>query len=232
MRLDKFISQATDYSRKQVKRLLKEGAVTVAGETSSDPGLHIDEYSVVTVAGVELNAPAPRYFMLNKPLGYVSATRDSEHPVVLDLLDEPNKDKLQIAGRLDIDTTGLVLITDDGPWNHAVTSPRRDCAKIYHVVTTDDIPESAVEKFARGVYLDGEKRRTKAASLEILYANEARLAIAEGKYHQVKRMFAAIGNRVEELHREAIGAIALDPGLAPGEYRPLTPEEIDSVYGT
>lgn len=230
MRLDKFISQATDYSRKQVKRLLKEGAVTVAGEVARDPAMHIDEHCMVTVEGLELNAPAPRYFMLHKPLGYVSATRDSEHPVVLDLLDEPNKDKLQIAGRLDIDTTGLVLITDDGPWNHAVTSPRRDCAKIYHVVTADDIPESAVEKFARGIYLDGEKRRTKPATLERLYANEARLAIAEGKYHQVKRMFAAIGNRVEELHREAIGDITLDPDLEPGEYRPLTDSEIASVY--
>ena len=229
MRLDKYISNTTDLSRKQVKRLLKEGIVQVDGTVATDPSLHIDPRQRVTIEGEELGSPGPRYFMLNKPAGYVCATRDSEHPVVLDLLDEPNLDKLQIAGRLDIDTTGLVLITDDGQWNHAITSPARSCATTYYVCTAEDIPDNAAEKFARGLMLDGDKRRTRPAVLEKLFANEARVTVTEGKYHQVKRMFAALGNRVEELHRERIGDIVLDGDLEEGEYRPLTAGEIESV---
>jgi len=150
--------------------------------------------------------------------------------VVLDLLDEPNREKLQIAGRLDIDTTGLVLITDDGKWNHAVTSPRRNCKKRYYLCTAEDIAEDAITKLNKGIMLKGEKQRTKPASLEILYKNEARLTISEGKYHQVKRMFAALGNHVDKLHREAIGAIELDTGLEEGEYRELSHEEVSSIY--
>ncbi len=229
MRLDKYISNTTDLSRKQVKRLLKEGIVRVDGAVATDPATRVEAEHTVSIDEQELASPGPRYFMLNKPPGYVCATKDSEHPVVLDLLHEPNLDKLQIAGRLDIDTSGLVLITDDGRWNHAITAPARACPKTYYVCTTEDIPDKAVDKFARGIMLEREKRRTKPARLEKLFANEARVTITEGKYHQVKRMFAALGNRVEELHREAIGGIVLDPELEEGEYRELTAEEIESV---
>ena len=230
MRLDKYISNATDFSRKEVKRLLHQRVVTVDGETVVDPGRHVAAAQVVSINGEPVAAPRTRYLMLNKPAGYVCATADGEHPIVLDLLDEPNRDKLQIAGRLDIDTTGLVLITDNGKWNHAVTAPNRVCPKTYYVVTADAIADDVERKFARGVMLEGEKRRTRPARLERLFANEARLTISEGKYHQVKRMFAAVGNRVEELHRESVGAIVLDPELAEGEYRELTAEEVGSVY--
>jgi 16S rRNA pseudouridine516 synthase len=229
MRLDRYISNTTDYSRKEVKGLLRDSVVRVDGQVVRDPAHHLKPEQTVVLGNQPLAPLGPRYFMLNKPKGYVCATKDSEHPVVLDLLREPNKDKLQIAGRLDIDTTGLVLITDDGKWNHAVTSPRRACHKVYHVCTAGDIDPDTGEKFARGVVLDGEKKRTRPATLEILFANEARLTISEGKYHQVKRMFAAVGNQVEELHRESIGNIALDPTLAEGEYRALSEEEVASV---
>lgn len=231
MRLDKYISQVTDYSRKQVKALLKADRITVDGASASDPALHIELSQDVAIDGEPLIPPTSRYFMLNKPLGYICATKDGNHPVVLDLLDEPNKTKLQIAGRLDIDTTGLVLITDDGQWNHAVTSPHHKCDKTYYVCTAEPIPPQTVEKFARGLMLDGEPKRTKPAHLEILFDNEARLTIREGRYHQVKRMFAAMGNRVEELHRESIGGIVLDEDLPEGEYRPLTKEEVASIRG-
>lgn len=230
MRLDKFISHITDHSRKAVKLLLREGQVKVDGIVVRDPGLHIGPAHTVMVGDIRLNSTGPRYFMLNKPAGYVCATRDGQHPVVLDLLDEPNKDKLQIAGRLDIDTTGLVLITDDGRWNHAVTSPRRKCHKVYYVETADDISPDTGRRFAKGILLDGEKRRTRPAALELLFTNEARLIIHEGKYHQVKRMFGSVGNRVTALHREAIGGIVLDPDLAAGAYRALSTEEVASVY--
>ena len=229
MRLDKYISQITDYSRKEVKRLLKLGAITIDGETTKDPALHINEEQVVALDGEPLGKPGPRYFMMNKPLGYVSVTKDSMHPTVLELMDEANAERLQIAGRLDVDTTGLLLITDDGQWNHAVTAPNRECDKVYHVTLADDIAPDTGEHFATGLMLEGEIRATLPAQLEVLYSNEARLTITEGRYHQVKRMFAAVGNRVTELHRTQVGEIKLDETLEPGEYRPLTSAEIKSV---
>ena len=229
MRLDKYISQVTELSRKDVKRLLRSDAVTVDGEPVRDPALQVRTDSRVTVDGEVLATPGPRYFMLNKPAGYVCVTRDREHPSVLELLDEPNLDQLQIAGRLDIDTTGLVLLTDDGAWNHAVTSPKRSCGKTYLVTLAENIDPSTVEQFAQGVNLEGDIKPTEPAQLDILFSNEARLTISEGRYHQVKRMFAAIGNRVTELHRESVGEIHLDADLQPGEYRPLTAAEIASA---
>src|SRR5690606_30287211 len=145
------ISQVTDYSRKDVKKLLKDGLVTLDGKPVTDPSLHVTPAHSVMLGDQSLAAAKPRYFMLNKPKGYVCATKDSQHPTVLDLLDEPNKEKLQIAGRLDIDTTGLVLITDDGQWNHAVTSPRKACNKRYYVCTAANIAPETRHKFAKGV---------------------------------------------------------------------------------
>jgi 16S rRNA pseudouridine516 synthase len=229
MRLDKYIAQVSELSRSQVKKALKAELITLNGETVKDPALHISPEDLVELDGEPLSQPGPRYFMLNKPQGYICATHDGEHPTVLDLLDEINKDKLQIAGRLDIDTTGLVLITDDGQWNHKVTSPRHHCPKTYYASLAHDLAENAEEKLTEGLMLDGETKRTKPATLERLFSNEVKLTISEGKYHQVKRMFAALGNRVTELHRESVGGIVLDEALEPGDYRPLTDAEINSI---
>ncbi|AMX02676.1 16S rRNA pseudouridine(516) synthase RsuA [Microbulbifer thermotolerans] len=229
MRLDKAVSQVTDLSRSDVKRAAKAGRISVNGDIVTDPSSKVVETDTLCLDGEPLLEPGPRYLMLHKPRGCVSATKDSEHPTVLDLIDEPNKHKLHIAGRLDIDTTGLLLLTDDGQWSHKVTSPRHHCDKTYYAHLAERIDESAVEKFAKGIWLENEKKRTKPATLEILFANEVRVTISEGRYHQVKRMFAALGNRVLELHRERIGDIVLDETLQEGEYRPLTPEEIASV---
>ena len=229
IRLDKAVSQVTDLSRVEVKRAAKANRLTVNGEIVTNPATKVLETDELCLDGEPLLEPGPRYFMLHKPLGYVCATKDSEHPTVLDLIDEPNKHKLHIAGRLDIDTTGLVLLTDDGQWSHKITSPRHHCDKIYYAHLAEKIPEDAVTKFAKGIWLDNEKKRTKPAQLEILYANEVRITISEGRYHQVKRMFAALDNRVLELHREQVGDIHLDEALTEGEYRPLTDEEVMSV---
>lgn len=144
-------------------------------------------------------------------------------------LDEPVAHKLHAAGRLDIDTTGLVLMTDDGQWSHRITSPRHHCEKTYLVTLESPVSDDTAEQFTKGVQLHNEKDLTKPALLDVLTPTEVRLTISEGRYHQVKRMFAAVGNRVVGLHRERIGEIALDPELEPGEYRPLTEEEIASV---
>lgn len=229
MRLDKAVSQVTDLSRVEVKRAAKAERITVNGEIVKDPATKVRDTDDLCLDGESLLEPGPRYFVLHKPLGYVCATKDGEHPTVLDLIDEPNKHKLHIAGRLDIDTTGLVLLTDDGQWSHRITSPRHHCDKTYYAHLADRISEDAVAKFAKGVWLDNEKKRTKPAKLEILFANEVRITISEGRYHQVKRMFAALGNRVLELHRERIGNIELEEDLHEGDYRPLTQEEIASV---
>ncbi len=229
MRLDKYIAQTTDLSRALVKVALRNKRVTVNGEVTKSASLVIDSNDTVQLDGNTLNAAGPRYFMLNKPAGYVCATIDNVHPTVLELLDEPNRQVLHIAGRLDIDTTGLVLITDDGPWNHRVTAPKSECAKTYYVILDTDLVEDAEVRLQAGLQLHHEKQLTKPATLERLYNNEVRLTICEGKYHQVKRMFAALGNRVVGLHRERIGDIVLDDALALGEYRALTEAEINSI---
>lgn len=226
MRLDKFIASVTDLSRAEAKRAIRSGAVRVAGTIADDPQCEVAPTAPVEFEGRSLRAALNRYFMLHKPIGYVCAAKDRQHLTVLDLLDEDNIEELHVAGRLDIDTTGLVLLTDDGKWSHRITSPKSDCEKTYWLKTAEPIPEATIEQFARGLFLHAEKQRLLPAHLEILDEITARLTIREGKYHQVKRMFGAIGNAVVELHRERIGKVELDPQLGPGEYRALSADEI------
>ncbi|HCS26772.1 MAG TPA: 16S rRNA pseudouridine(516) synthase [Spongiibacteraceae bacterium] len=233
LRLDKYLSSVTDYSRSDAKKLIKNGELSVDGDVITNPGALVSADASLELNGQNLRQVQHRYFMLHKPQGYVCATRDRRHPTVIDLLDEDNQDALHIAGRLDIDTTGLVLITDDGPWAHQVMSPKRQCFKRYRVGTGLPLDDSLVERFEKGVFLSESKRRTLPASLSILDPHEALLEICEGKFHQVKRMFGAVGNEVVALHREAVGALELDSDLAEGEYRALTAAEaLLAVTGT
>lgn len=229
MRLDKYLASVTDYSRSEVKRLVKAGRVAVDGHRVADPRFEVAPTDPVTLDGERLRAATHRYFMLNKPPGYVSATKDRLHLTVIDLLDEDNIEQLHIAGRLDIDTTGLVLITDDGSWSHRVMSPNGECSKTYLLETADPILPAAVKKLEAGIKLAQEKKLTRPATVELIDEHTARLTISEGKYHQVKRMLAAVGNHVDSLHREKVGGIELDPALQPGEYRALTEREIASL---
>lgn len=167
--------------------------------------------------------------MLNKPLGTVCSNVADGYPSVLSLLDIDKAQELLIAGRLDHDTTGLVLITDDGQWLHRVTSPNKHFGKRYRVQLADPIQPGLVELFAKGVALKGDVELTLPAELTLLSTNEVLLTLHEGRYHQVKRMFGAVGNKVIGLHREKIGAICLDNGLELGEWRYLTDTEIQSV---
>lgn len=229
MRLDKFISNASDYSRSQVKKLIKEQRVDVDGNIAKNPAMTISALADVCLNGTPITPPGPRYFMLNKPAGVVSATKDREHTTAIDLLNEPRPEQLQIVGRLDIDTTGLLLITDNGQWNHRITSPRSDCCKTYKVEVAEPLAPELIEKFKDGIWLEGEKHRCLPADLKILDTRHALLTIREGKYHQVKRMFVALNNHVTQLHRLQIGAITLDTTIEPGDYRPLTQQEIESI---
>ncbi len=229
MRLDKLVSHVTGLTRKEARALIKDGRIRAGGALVRDAAFHVTPDVAVTLDGEPLGDAGPRYFMLHKPQGVISATHDGEHMTVLNLLDEPHVEKLHIAGRLDIDTTGLVLITDDGAWSHRITHPGRGCRKVYRVWVERDIDPALIDVFAKGVMLHNEKHPTLPAELVLLGGNECLLVLQEGRHHQVKRMFASVDNRVTRLHRERIGDIVLDPELEPGEYRPLTPEEIASV---
>ncbi|MBE8717677.1 16S rRNA pseudouridine(516) synthase RsuA [Cellvibrio polysaccharolyticus] len=229
MRLDKFIGNNSDYSRKQIQYMARQSRIRVNGVVEKNTAYQIAATDQISVDDTPVQAAGLRYFMLHKPAGVICANTDPAHPTVIDLLDMPRKSELQIAGRLDGDTTGLVLITDDGQWNHRVTAPTRACKKRYRVTTTEAIDEALIDLFKQGVQLHNEKDLTLPAELTILNSHEALLEIQEGRYHQVKRMFAAAGNHVVALHRESVGAILLDPQLAPGQYRPLTAEEIASI---
>ena len=156
-------------------------------------------------------------------------TDEPDHPTVVYVLEEPVAYKLQAAGRLDIDTTGLVLMTDDGQWSHRITSPRQHCEKTYLVTLEHPLADDTAAQFEAGVQLHNEDSLTKPAQLEKIEDCLVRLTLSEGRYHQVKRMFAAVGNRVVALHRERIGEIVMDEDLEPGQYRPLTEQEVASV---
>jgi 16S rRNA pseudouridine516 synthase len=229
MRLDKLVSQSAGLSRSDVKRLLKRDEITVDGTPVRDPALQITSQQKVMLNDEPVHWPAHRYVMVNKPDGYVCSSDDGTNPIVNGLIRQPWADLLHCAGRLDVDTTGLVLLTDDGEWSHAITSPKRQCFKTYLVGVRHPLGNDITQRFAEGLELNGETRPTLPAQIEIVDAHTARVRIREGRYHQIKRMFAACGNRVETLHREAVGAIALDESLGAGEWRLLTDAEVRSI---
>lgn len=200
------------------------------GKGIAKPATHIGPQAVVTLDGVTISLPGAIYIMLHKPAGVVSATEDPSHRTVMDLIGHPHRHTLHVVGRLDKDTTGLLLITNDGDWSHRLMSPKHHVPKTYLATLAEPLVESAAEQLRAGVQLHGEKALTKPAEVEILPACQARITLHEGKYHQVKRMFAAVGNRVEALHRESIGGLLLEAQLKPGAWRALTDAELELVY--
>jgi 16S rRNA pseudouridine516 synthase len=230
MRLDKFLCDALGATRKEATKIIKSGDVTVNGVMQKSGAFKVTEECVVEWQDREIARSGPRYIMLFKPEGFVCSHEDGFNHTAFVLLDEVRMEDLHFAGRLDVDTTGLVLITDDGKWSHRITSPKHKCEKTYRVWLADPVQDDYAERFAQGIELRNEREATLPAQLDIIDEHQVLLTITEGKYHQVKRMFAALGNKVEALHRESIGAIELDEMLEPGEYRYLTEEEINSVW--
>ncbi|WP_392565598.1 16S rRNA pseudouridine(516) synthase RsuA [Utexia brackfieldae] len=229
MRLDKFLAHHLGVSRSLINKELKAGLITVDDVVIKLGAHQLTLNEVVTYQG---NVIEPiiekRYFMLHKPAGYVCSTDDPDHATILYLIDEPMSEKLHAAGRLDLDTTGLVLLTDDGQWSHRITSPKHQCEKEYHVTVSAPLTIDLIEQFARGIALKNEPELTKPAKLVIVDDYHAHLTINEGRYHQVKRMFAAVGNHVESLHRQRIGSVELD--IPEGEYRVLTESEVKAIH--
>ena len=228
-RLDRFISVRTGINRKHVRLMLARGRVLVDGMPARDIQQPIGEFSQVLLDGQVLQANTPRYLMLHKPRGVVSATRDAEHRTVIDLLDAEYRHSLHIAGRLDLNSSGLLLLTNDGRWSRRLSAPDSGVSKRYRVTLANPIDEAYIAAFAAGMYFDYEGIITRPAGLRILGERVAEVTLTEGRYHQIKRMFGRFRNPVLELHRCAIGNLALDQNLAPGQSRELTALEVESI---
>jgi 16S rRNA pseudouridine516 synthase len=226
MRLDKFICRSTELSRNEARQFIHSGAITVNAEVVLAEAFQVHENNDVMLDGQQLSARDSRYLMLHKPAGTVCSNIDEAYPSVFNLVDIGYVDSLHVVGRLDANTSGLVLMTDDGRWSFEIIRPDRKCEKVYRVGLRDPVSNDAAMKFSMGIQLQGEDQLTLPAKLEILSQREVLLTITEGKYHQVKRMFAAIGNRVLSLHREKIGDVYLDLELS--QWRYLTVDEVGS----
>ncbi|MEX1215859.1 16S rRNA pseudouridine(516) synthase [Saccharospirillum sp.] len=220
-RLDRFIARHCQIPLKSVKPLLARGLVSVNGVAVADSQVVIGEFDRIVSDGVVLQDRTPWYFMLHKPVGVVSATRDSQHRTVLDLINHPAKESLHVVGRLDLNTSGLVLLTNDGRWSRALMSPVSKVPKRYQVRVRDPLDERYVKAFAEGLYFETENIVTAPVGLTLTSATTAELVLNEGKYHQIKRMFGRFRNPVLALHRSAVGPYRLDDSLASGEFRPL-----------
>lgn len=233
MRIDKLLSNIGYGSRKEVKQLLKTGAVKADGVGIKDAKTHVDPAEqMITVHGETVEYKEHIYLMLNKPGGYLSATEDSVQETVIDLLEmEDAVYKPFPVGRLDKDTEGLLLLTNDGQLSHQLLSPKKHVPKTYYAKILGKVTEDDAAAFKQGVELD-DGYMTKPASLVILSADEQseiNITITEGKFHQVKRMFEAVGKKVTYLKRISMGPLLLDENLALGEYRELTDEEVEAL---
>ncbi|EKQ51823.1 MULTISPECIES: pseudouridine synthase [unclassified Clostridium] len=230
-RLDKVISNLGYGSRKDVKSFAKKGIIEVDGAIIKDSGFLVDpEKSVIKVNGEEILYRKYIYLMMNKPDGVISATHDNKDETVIDLLNlEHQVFEPFPVGRLDKDTVGLLLLTNDGELNHRLISPKWHVDKVYYAEINKKVDENDIEAFKNGITLD-DGYKCLEAKLEILSSSdegsEVKVTIQEGKYHQVKRMFEAVGKKVMYLKREEFGGLLLDPDLEEGEYRELTNEEL------
>ncbi|MGV3130011.1 rRNA pseudouridine synthase [Staphylococcus sp. IVB6181] len=229
MRLDKFLSNMGAGTRSEVKQLLKKNAVMVNGKKEKQSKRQIDpEADEISVNGEVIAYIDKIYLMLNKPAGYVSAVEDAEHNTVISLIEQYQYLDLFPVGRLDKDTEGLLLITNDGQFNHDVMSPNKHVSKVYQVQAAQPVTQDDVQRFKEGIELSDGK--VKPAKLEITEDPQiVFVTIHEGRYHQVKRMFHAIDNEVTKLKRVKIGNLKLDDNLLKGEYRELTETELELV---
>jgi 16S rRNA pseudouridine516 synthase len=221
MRLDRFVERQLSYSARTVRYMFAERKILVNG-VEADNGLQeITKFCRVEADGKLLHMCEPMYIMMHKPRGCVSATKDHKNTTVLSLMGLPSKEQLHLAGRLDFNTTGLLLMTNDGNWSSKIMFPQYKIPKTYRVETSDEITEDYVQKFSDITTLPAE--------LKLLSATTAELTIHEGRYHQIKRMFGFFQNKVIALHRLSMGGLVLDKSLSPGEHRHLTSAEVESI---
>ena len=234
MRLDKYLAEMGVGTRQEVKKQIRQGKAAVNGTVVKAADTKIDETcDEVTISVRNISYVSYEYYMLNKPAGVVSATEDRRDTTVIDLIKEKKRKDLFPVGRLDKDTEGLLLITNDGDLAHRLLAPKKHVDKVYYAKIDGMVTEEDVKRFAEGIDIGAEEEEmTRPAKLDIMKSaeeSEIRLTIHEGKFHQVKRMFLAGGKEVTYLKRERMGTLCLDENLKPGEYRLLTEEEIENV---
>lgn len=230
MRLDKYLALARTGTRSEVKDHIRKGSVSVNGSVIKDPAMHVNDSDEIMLSGRKITYKEHVYYMLNKPAGVVSATEDDTEKTVIDLFPEDLRKGLFPVGRLDKDSVGLLVITDDGALSHNLMSPKNHVDKKYLIHTDLPLDEADVRAFSDGITL-ADETVLKPAILEISLENktEAIVTISEGKYHQVKRMIASRGKKVLFLKRISIGNLRLDPNLEEGLYRELTEKEISGI---
>lgn len=230
LRLDRYLVTLGIGSRSEVQKLIRRGGVKVNGLPVTDPGKQVDETSAaLTVQGQPVDGRLTRHVMLHKPAGLLTAARDKKQPTVMDLLpDVYAAIGCMPVGRLDKDTTGLLFLTTDGELNHRLLSPGRHVDKTYLAQVDGPLDASHVQAFAEGLHLSDFDAQP--ALLEIVAPQTGRVTVHEGKFHQIKRMFSAVGREVTALHRETFGSLTLDPALPEGEWRELTAQEIAALY--
>ena len=230
MRLDKLLSECGVASRKEIRQLIRSGRVSVDGAAAASPEMKLDPYkALVCLDGTKIEYAKYHYYMMNKPAGVLSATDDGRQKTVLDLV-TPEMRKIGIfpVGRLDKDTTGLLLLTNDGEFAHRVISPRSGIVKVYHARTEAPVDEADITAFKEGLTL-GDGTKCLPAGLKLLPDGSCLVEVMEGKYHQVKRMLSSRGKPVTELKRLSIGGLKLDKALLPGGFRALEENELCSV---
>jgi len=230
MRLDKFIAKSTELSKHDVLHSIHKGEVSVNGVVVTKEAQQVHENNQILLKGVRLQPRPFRYLLMHKPAGTICSNIDEAYPSLFNGLEIEKRSELHIVGRLDADTTGLVLMTDDGRWSFNITRPTNACCKVYRVTLSQALSDERAKEisaqFAQGIQLQGERQLTLPATLQVIAPKDVLLTLTEGKFHQVKRMFAAVGNRVMALHREQIGTVRLDVEL--GQWRYLTPHEVQS----
>jgi len=239
MRLEDILFSQGFGTRRVCAGLVQQGYVSVNGKVQEDPGVFFDPDNLkFKVQGTEWPFFEQAYLMLHKPSGTECSQKPSTWPSIYTLLPSPLRTRpqkaavqgVQAVGRLDQDTTGLLLLTDDGKFIHRMSSPKHHMPKVYEVTTKHEINQQQVEKLLAGVVLDDNPKPVKAAACERVSETHLKLTLTEGKYHQVKRMLAAVGNRVEGLHRSAIGNLQLPADLAPGQWRWILPSELEKFF--
>ena len=230
LRLDRWLVTLGVGSRSEMQKLIRKGSVKVNGAMVKDPGQQVDENTAeLTVNGTAVDGRLTRHVMLHKPAGLLTAARDKKQSTVMDLLpDVYNAIGCKPVGRLDKDTTGLLFLTTDGELNHRLLSPGRHVDKTYLAEVDGPLDASHVAAFAEGLHLSDFDAQP--ARLEIIEPQTGRVTVHEGKFHQIKRMFTAVGREVTKLHRETFGSLTLDPNLPEGQWRELTDEELASLY--
>ena len=224
-------------TRRVCSGLVQQGLVLVAGEACTDPAREFDPQDLrFTVQGVAWDYHEKAYLMLHKPSGYECSQKPSTYPSIYTLLPAPIRQRgggaaagVQAVGRLDQDTTGLLLLSDDGKFIHRMSSPKHHVPKVYDVTAKHAVDDKQVQTLLTGAVLDDDTKAVRAAACELNGELQLSLTLTEGKYHQVKRMIAAVGNRVEGLHRARIGSLALPVDLKPGEWRWLTAQDLANI---